>query len=84
MGEHHDHHHEHEHQGDLSFDQKLIKLFEHWIKHNTEHAKSYRDWAAKAKENGRDDVAKILEEVADITVGLNKKFEEIHDIVHKH
>jgi hypothetical protein len=47
--DHDDHHHpDHGHPAELSLDDKLIKLLEHWIRHNQEHAKTYGDWAEKA------------------------------------
>ena len=47
-GHAHDHDHSHEHAHDhahqthdtLSFEEKMIKLLEHWIKHNDDHADS--------------------------------------------
>jgi len=49
---HHHHHHDHDHEieSTLSFDEKMIKLLEHWVKHNDDHAETYRGWAKKAKE----------------------------------
>jgi len=39
------HEHNHEIHNSLTFDEKLVKLLEHWIKHNDDHAENYRDWA---------------------------------------
>ena len=48
----HDHHNDnHETTATIPFDKKMVKLFEHWINHNTDHAETYREWAKKAKEN---------------------------------
>lgn len=81
----HDHNHGHDHQNDhshghdipgsLSFDEKMIKLLEHWIKHNDGHAESYRDWGKKAKEKNMDTESMLLEEAADMTMEISKKFE---------
>ena len=77
MTHHHDHnHHNHETASTLSFDQKMSKLLEHWIKHNKEHAETHRDWARKAKDKDMGKVFILLEEAAVITEDINKKFEE--------
>ena len=36
-------------QNTLSFQEKMIKLLDHWIKHNDDHSKTYIDWAEKGK-----------------------------------
>ncbi|MBW2739526.1 MAG: zinc transporter, partial [Deltaproteobacteria bacterium] len=46
------HEHNHKKHISLTFDEKLVKLLEHWIKHNDDHAENYRDWAKKTKEKG--------------------------------
>ena len=76
--EHHHHGHEHHHhevKSELSFDEKLIKLLGHWLKHNDDHAGTYRDWAERARQNHLDDVATLLEEVCDLTAEINVKFD---------
>ena len=70
----HHHHHGHETKSALSFDEKMIKLLEHWIKHNEDHARTYRDWAQKAKEKNKNEAAKLLEDAAEMTLLINKKF----------
>ena len=78
----HEHHHGHEHdhnhdvQSNLSFDEKMIKLFEHWIKHNDDHAGTYKDWSKKAKDNNLEQVSSIIQEAAEMTVQINDKFRE--------
>ena len=72
----HDHEHPHDIQSSLSFDEKMIKLLENWINHNAEHAKTYRDWAKKAKENNLTDAGSLLEEAAEMTLLISKKFEK--------
>jgi len=78
----HDHSHGHAHDHDhhthdtLSFEEKMIKLLEHWIKHNEDHADSYRDWAQKAQANGMPDAGALLGEVAEMTAKITGKFEE--------
>jgi hypothetical protein len=75
----HDHHHHPHHpaaeQPTLSFKQKLLKLLDNWLQHNAYHAAGYRDWAARARENGLADAAALLEEAAGMTLEINRKFE---------
>jgi hypothetical protein len=73
-----DHHHDHAHptHDTLSFEEKMIKLLEHWIKHNEDHADSYRDWAQKAQAKGMPDAGALLGEVAEMTADITGKFEE--------
>lgn len=72
---HHHHHHSHDQESNLSFQEKMIKLLEHWIKHNLDHAKNYTDWATKAEAEGMDDVAGLLKEAAAMNEDINVKFE---------
>ena len=87
---HHKHHHEHDHHHDhhehdvkseLSFDEKMIKLLDHWLKHNEDHAGTYRDWAEKARQNQLEAVAALLEEVCGLTAEINAKFESAAKLV---
>jgi hypothetical protein len=71
---HHHHHHSPDSQGELSFDEKMAKLLEHWIKHNQDHASNYRKWAEKAKANGKADIGVLLEEAAEMSLAVNEKF----------
>ena len=72
----HHHKHDHEIQSTLSFDEKMIKLLEHWIKHNDDHAQTYRDWAQKAKKKNMREASSLLEDAAEMTLMISKKFEE--------
>jgi hypothetical protein len=78
-GHGHDHHHDHGQHSDgtLSFEEKMIKLLEHWVKHNGDHADSYRDWAQKAQAHGLAEAGALLEEVAEMTGNITGKFEQI-------
>ena len=80
---HHNHNHDHDIQSTLSFDEKMIKLIEHWIKHNDGHAATYRDWAKKAKEKDKDKAASLLEDAAGMTLMISKKFEEVAELFKK-
>jgi hypothetical protein len=51
MSNDHHHHHDHDSHSEMPFDEKLLKLLNHWIKHNEDHALNYRNWAEKAKAN---------------------------------
>jgi len=75
----HGHHHDHDKRAEstLSFEDKMIKLLEHWIKHNDDHVGTYRDWAQKAQSHGMPEAGAQLSEVADLTAGLTGKFEQI-------
>ena len=75
------HHHDHEIQSSLSFNEKMIKLLEHWIKHNDDHAQTYREWAQKAKEKNKSKAALMLEDAAEMTLSISKKFESAMKLI---
>ena len=79
----HHHSHDHEIQSTLTFDEKMIKLLEHWIKHNDDHAETYRDWAQKAKAKNMRKASSLLEDAAEMTLMINKKFEEAAALIVK-
>lgn len=86
MSHHHDHdhpHHGHSHEtaSELSFEEKLARLLAHWIKHNDDHAGSYRDWAEKARGGNQKAVAAVLDDVAEMTEGITTKFKEALSIL---
>ena len=83
MTHHHHHNHDHEIESTLSFDEKMIKLLEHWVKHNDDHAETYRDWAKKAKEKNMDEAGSLLEDAAEMTLEISKKFEEAARIIQR-
>ena len=74
---HHGHHdsHDHSHHDPMTFDEKLEKILAHWLKHNSDHGGTYADWARQARENGHDEVARLLDEVIRMTHDINDKFE---------
>ncbi len=59
----------------------MIKLLEHWIKHNEDHANTYLDWAKKAKEKGMGEAGQLLEDAAEMTRMISEKFEAAGEIV---
>jgi hypothetical protein len=71
-----DHHHVHESHTDMPFNEKLLKMLEHWIKHNEDHAVNYRNWAEKAKTKGEEDAGRLLEEAAEMSIAVNDRFEK--------
>jgi len=71
----HGHHHHHEVQTEMSFEEKMVKLLDHWIRHNDDHAGTYRGWAEKARENHMEATAELLKEAAQMTVAINSRFE---------
>ena len=75
------HEHNHETHNSLTFDEKLVKLLEHWIKHNDDHAENYRDWAKKTKEKGMNDVGLLLEDAVDMTELISNKFKKALELI---
>jgi len=73
---HHDHDHHHDTKSELTFDEKLIKLLDHWLKHNDDHAKTYMDWAQRARQNNLEGVGQLLEAVGDLTAEISGKFKD--------
>ncbi len=94
---HHDHHHGNEHShphghgepvdrhDDPRFSDKakLLKILEHWLHHNEDHAKSYAQWADRARALGEEAVAGILDEVASETIRQNDRFREAVALVRR-
>ena len=83
-------HHDHDHHNDnhettaaIPFDKKMVKLFEHWINHNTDHAETYREWAKKAKENDMEKILVFLNEAAEKTLEINRIFKEALTLISK-
>jgi hypothetical protein len=79
-GHHHDHehghhHHSHEAPSELTVEEKLGKLLDHWIKHNEDHAETYVTWAKRANEKGLSNIANQLQEAADKTRSISENFE---------
>lgn len=75
------HHHDHDHDvtSDLTFEEKLIKLLEHWLKHNHEHAHTYREWAERAKANDLPDVGTLIDEIGEITLTIDDRLRKALD-----
>ena len=58
---------DHETGGGLSLEAKLDRLLSHWIDHNADHAKTYRDWAAQADAHDLAEVGLRLQKAAELT-----------------
>ncbi len=56
--------------------EKLKKLLHHWMEHNDEHARVYREWAEKTSTLGKKEVSEILDRLYHETRKLNGLFEE--------
>jgi hypothetical protein len=74
--EHHHHHHDHDSHGEMPFDEKLLKMLNHWIKHNEDHASNYRNWAEKAKTNSQKEAGALLDEAAEMSLAVNERFQK--------
>ena len=82
--DHDHHHHDHNHGGtEMPFEEKIIKLLEHWIRHNEDHAKTYQEWADKAKTHHLTETAALIKDAAGINLEINKKFEQAKTLIQK-
>ena len=77
MTHHHDHHHDVK--SDLTFEEKLIKLLEHWLKHNQDHAHTYREWAQRAKAHDLSQVGALIDEIGEITLTIDDRLRKALD-----
>jgi len=55
----------------MNMARKLEKMVAHWLKHNADHAQTYRQWAERARQADLLDVAEILETVASESQAIN-------------
>ena len=69
---HHGHDHDHEnieHSGAAvaeNKDEKTLNiLLVHWVNHNESHEEGFREWAEKAREMGKEETAKNIEQAID-------------------
>ncbi len=77
----HNHSHHHDVKSDLTFEDKLIKLLEHWLKHNADHAETYRAWANRARTNNLSQVGALLDEVSAMSVDMDDRFKKALDLI---
>jgi cobalt/nickel transport system ATP-binding protein len=59
---------------------KLQHLLGHWAEHNSEHARTYREWARKADSLGRKELAGLLLKIADETVAMDSHFQKAMEL----
>lgn len=91
MSHHHDHNHNHNHDHDhhhhggteMTFEEKIIKLLEHWISHNEDHAKTYQDWADQAETHHLTEAAALIKDAAAMNLAVNDKFEQAKALIQK-
>ncbi len=80
-----DHHHtDTDSHSELPFEKKLVTLLDHWIKHNQDHALTYKNWAEKAKANDMSEVAGLLEDAAETSLRVNDLFAQAAAMVSDH
>lgn len=72
----HDHSHSHDHTHELTFEQKLEKLFGHWIDHNDSHKDTFYTWAGRAKEAGLDKIAANIEKAGKLSEDVTLQIRE--------
>lgn len=72
----HDHSHDHGHSHELSFEQKLEKLFAHWIDHNESHKETFFTWAERAKEAKLDAAAQSIEKAGQAAEEITRLLKE--------
>lgn len=65
----------------LEFTEKAHKLIDHWIRHNDDHAHSYRQWADSFRGNGLDSAAALLDSAAELTRQINLTLVEASHLV---
>ena len=61
--------------------EKLTVLLKHWIEHNDEHASEFREWAAKAKNQGEadagEDILKAVERLKEASGFLKQALQKL-------
>ena len=60
---------------------KLKILLPHWMEHNDEHAKTYKDWAEKMSSLGKEELSEALEAIHQESRKLRGLFEEVLRVV---
>ena len=76
QGHSHDHSHDHGHTHELTFEQKLEKLFTHWIDHNDSHKETFFTWAQRAREAKLDSVAVNIEKAGQAAEEITRLLKE--------
>jgi len=63
----------------MSDKEKLVKLLDHWVAHNKDHADNYTQWSGKAEGMGLEHAARLLRDAADLTHAISDKFIKAKD-----
>lgn len=82
--QHHSHshqHHSHETGSELTFNQKLEKLLDHWTHHNEDHAQTYRQWAERCREHNLEELAAALERIAEMNLEINNQMDGARKLI---
>jgi len=61
--------------------EKLKILLPHWMEHNDEHAKTYKDWAEKMSSLGKKELSEVLEVIHQESQKLRGVFQEALRVV---
>ena len=61
--------------------EKLKTLLPHWMKHNDEHAKTYKNWAEKMSSLGKKELSEVLEVIHQESEILRGLFQEAQRVV---
>ncbi len=56
--------------------ERLRVLVEHWLEHNAEHARTYKEWADRVEAQGRKDISDVLNKLYTETERLRELFNE--------
>ena len=81
MSDHHNDHSSEKLNQSMAFSEKAHKLIDHWVKHNDDHAQSYRQWADTFRLNGLESAAALLESAAELTRQINLTLSEASYLV---
>ncbi len=60
---------------------KLKVLLPHWAEHNSEHARTYMEWAQKAEAAGAEELARTLKEISKEGEKLNALLEKAKKVI---
>lgn len=52
--------------------EKLKHLLKHWSEHNETHIQTYTEWAGKAESLGKEEVSKLLNQIAEETKRIDE------------
>jgi hypothetical protein len=61
--------------------EKLKKLLPHWMEHNDEHARTYKDWAERMSSLDKEELSEALKAIHHECHKLRKLFEEALRVV---